>query len=413
METDTDLLIIGAGPFGLAMAAYAGHLGLNYQVVGKPMEFWKAHMPKGMYLRSACDWHLDPVEKDTVASFLAAQGLTAAQVEPLSLEFYLRYAQWFQERKDIEPHAVHVRRLDYLAEAARFQATTEDDHVIKASRVVVAVGFQYFRHLPAEVIQHIPPGRVSHTCDLVDFAELRGKRCLIVGGRQSAFEWAALIREAGATTVHVCHRHDTPAFKPADWSLPNRLVDLTTKDSGWFRRLSAAQKEEVNYGLWAEGRLKIEPWLESRILRDGIRLWPRRQVVGCVMEPGGELAVTLDTGETLTVDHVIAATGYKVDIARLPFLAAGNVLGELKTQNGFPMLDEHLQTNIPGLFITSMAAAQDFGPFWGFTIAVRASAQIIGRTLLARNLTSPHMRLDQPPRIVAAISSTASAGSVA
>jgi cation diffusion facilitator CzcD-associated flavoprotein CzcO len=106
------------------------------------------------------------------------------------------------------------RRMPYMfgawtiwAKAARFQATTEDDEIINANRVVVAVGFKYFKHLPAEVVQHVPPGRISHTCDLVSFAELHGKRCLILGGRQSAFEWAALIHEAGAAAVHVCHRH--------------------------------------------------------------------------------------------------------------------------------------------------------------------------------------------------------------
>jgi cation diffusion facilitator CzcD-associated flavoprotein CzcO len=380
-EIDTDLLIIGAGPFGLAMAAYAKHLGLDHRLVGTPMESWKVNMPKGMYLRSASDWHLDPVGQDTIESFLKAQGLTAAQVEPLSLEFYLRYARWFQERKEIEALAVYIRRLDYLAKAARFQATTEDDQIINANRVVVAVGFKYFKHLPAEVIQHVPPGRVSHTCDLVSFAELDGKRCLILGGRQSAFEWTALIHEAGAAAVHVCHRHASPAFRAADWSWVTPLVDLIAKDPGWFRKLSTAEREEVNYRLWAEGRLKVEPWLESRVLQDTITLWPGSQIVACAKEPGGDLAVRLDNGGALVVDHVIAATGYKVDIPRVPFLAAGNVLERLEIRGGFPMLDEHFQTNIPGLFITGMAAVQDFGPFWAFTIAARASAQIIGRAL--------------------------------
>ncbi len=41
----TDLLIVGAGPYGLAMAMVAQAKNIDYLVVGKLIEFWKAHMP--------------------------------------------------------------------------------------------------------------------------------------------------------------------------------------------------------------------------------------------------------------------------------------------------------------------------------------------------------------------------------
>lgn len=381
MKIETDLLIIGAGPFGLAVAAYAAHRGMNYRIVGQPMGFWISNMPKGMYLRSACDWHLDPVGVDTIESFLESEGCTAAQVEPLSLDFYLRYAEWFRARKGIEPLPLRVRALDHTADASGFRALCEDDSIIVARNVVVAIGFKYFKHLPPEIVQCVPTGRLAHTCDLIDFAPLRGQRCLIVGGRQSAFEWAALIAEAGAAAVHVCHRHDSPAFKVADWSWVNTLVDSTVQDSTWFRALPAARQEDLRQRLWAEGRLKIEPWLEPRIRNDTIRLRPRSQLVACTARADGALAATLDNGETLIVDQVIAATGYKVDLARVPFLADGNLKDLLATRNGFPELDEHFQTSLPGLFMTSMPATQDFGPFWAFTVTARVSAQIVGRRL--------------------------------
>jgi hypothetical protein len=37
-----------------------------------------------------------------------------------------------------------------------------------------------------------------------------------------------------------------------------------------------------------------------------------------------------------------------------------------------------LQGNLPGLFITRMAATQDFGAFFAFTVSIGASARIIG-----------------------------------
>ena len=385
MERNLNLLIIGAGPYGLAMAAYAGHLGIDHVIVGKPMEFWKANMPEGMYLRSASDWSLDPVGVHSLENYLAQQRRTPADVEPLSLEFYLDYARWFQDQSRIDTIPVMIRRLDWVDGADRLiRATLDDGRIVSARHAVIAIGLEYFKYVPPEMIERVPVGRYAHTCDRVDFRDLGGKRCLIVGGRQSAFEWAALINEAGAAAVHVSHRHESPAFQAADWSWVNPLVDGMVEDPAWFRRLSEEDKEAVCYRIWAQGRLKVEPWLEPRVMKETVTLWPRTHLEAAGELPGGELAVKLDNGKTLTVDHVIMATGYKVDMDRVPFLARGNVLAALATRNGFPVLDEHFQTNIPGLFITSMPACQDFGPFFGFTVAARTSAKLIAQAIVRR-----------------------------
>jgi FAD-dependent urate hydroxylase len=383
-QLKVDVLIIGAGPFGLALAAYAQHLNIDYLIVGKPMEFWSRNMPRDMYLRSACDWHLDPVGINTIERFLDTRNEKATDVEPLSLQFYLEYARWFQEQVGIEVLPRIISRLDSVTgKDHAFQATTNDDGAIAARHVVVAPGFKYFSHLPAEVLSRLPAGRFAHTCELVDFTDLRDKRCLIIGGRQSAFEWAALLHEAGAAAVHISHRHDAPAFKAADWSWVSDLVDGMVENPGWFRGLSPDEKEAINQRLWAEGRLKVEPWLESRISKTGIKVWPRTEVVACEVKPDHEIKVRLSNGETLLVDQIILATGYKVSIDKVPFLAQGNLLEKLATRNGFPVLDTHFQTNIPGLFITSMPATQDFGPFFAFTVSVRTSAKLIGQAIVS------------------------------
>jgi thioredoxin reductase len=253
---------------------------------------------------------------------------------------------------------------------------------------VIAVGFKYFKNLPQELTGRLPAGRWAHTCDLVDFTGIKGKRVLILGGRQSAFEWAALMSEAGAAEVHVSHRHDSPEFTAADWAWANPLVEAMAENPGWFRSLPQEQKDSISHRMWAEGRLKVEPWLESRVLKDTIKLWPRTQVVKCDKLPRGGVAVELDSGQTLMVDHIILATGYKVEIDQVPFLAQGNVLGKLNVQDGFPVLDNHFQTNIPGLFITSMAATQGFGPFFAFTLSVRTSAKLIGQAIVGSQDTA-------------------------
>ena len=380
---ETDLLIIGAGPFGLAVAAQAAHDHIEHLIVGKSMAFWRENMPKGMFLRSACDWHLDPLGVHTIEAFLSTRGQTPKDVEPLSLDFYLTYAEWFRQQKNISPLPLHIEQLDTATNANhRFLAATREGDVINAQRVVLAPGFKHFAKAPAELIAKLPPHRYQHTSTFVDFSDAKDKRYLIIGGRQSAYEWAALLLEAGAAAVHVSHRHARPAFDVADWSWVNEIVDHIAGDPNWFRRLSQTEREAVNHRLWSEGRLKLEPWLAPRLNNDRVHVWPETQLVSCSETPNGDVEVTLSNGETLNIDHVVLATGYKVDIARLPILSNG-LLSRIETRNGFPLLDDHFETSVPGLFITSMPATQDFGPFFGFTIAVRTSAKLIAQRLVA------------------------------
>ena len=89
-------------------------------------------MPHGMYLRSACDWHLDPANVATIERFLGLQGRTPADVEPLSLQFYLSYAQWFQEQQQIAALPVYVERLDHVdGQPYCYRATFEDGRVFE------------------------------------------------------------------------------------------------------------------------------------------------------------------------------------------------------------------------------------------------------------------------------------------
>ena len=311
-----------------------------------------------------------------MVAFFESRGVSPAAVTPLSLALYLEYVEWFRTGIDVHPIPVYVARLDRSdAERMRFQATLENGDTIASRSVALAVGFQYFAHTPVELADRIPSRRLSHTCDLIDLSALRDRTCLIVGGRQSAFEWAALILEAGARAVHVSYRHDTPRFVESDWTWVTPLLERVAADPAWFRRLTSEERDDIVGRFWEEGRLKLEPWLAPRLA--SAHLWPRTEIIESAEQANGTLAVTLSNQERLEVDHVIAATGYKVDLSRVPLLARGDVLPEIERENGFPRLDEHMQTTASGLFISSLPATRDFGPFFGFTVSARTSAHLI------------------------------------
>ena len=77
------LLVVGAGPYGLAVAAPAIERGIDTVVVGRPMGFWTHHMPEGMFLRSGIDWHLDASGVDTFEAFIEDSALSSAHIDPV------------------------------------------------------------------------------------------------------------------------------------------------------------------------------------------------------------------------------------------------------------------------------------------------------------------------------------------
>jgi cation diffusion facilitator CzcD-associated flavoprotein CzcO len=323
------------------------------------------------------DWHLDTGGALTIARFLETRRLDPSEVDPMPLGVYLEYCAWFQREAGIAVTDASVTRLDRAG--AGFRARLHTGEEIAADRVVVAIGFRDFAHVPADLTARLVPDRFEHTCTAVDLAGMAGQRCLIVGGRQSAFEWAALLSEAGAASIDLSYRHDTPRFAESHWAWAGELVERFVTEPGWYRRLEHAGRDALGQRFWAEGRLKLEPWLAPRIRR--ARLRPHTEVASTEARADGSLAVAFSSGDDLVADRVILATGYKPALARVPFLAGGNVLADIATANGCPALDDRMQSSVPNLFFTSLLATNDFGPFFAFTVSARASARLIGSAL--------------------------------
>ena len=215
----------------------------------------------------------------------------------------------------------------------------------------------------------------------MDFDDLRGARVLIVGGRQSAYEWAALIGEQGAERIDIVHRHDVPLFARVSWKFVDDYVDSMLAVPGWWRALSHSERERIARQFWEVGRLTLEWWLIPRLATDQFHRWPGTSVID-VREDTGAVVAELSNGERLSVDRIVFATGYKANLPSVPYL--GGLVDKVDLVDGFPVLDEAFQSTIAGLYITGFAATRDFGPFLGFTKSCPAAATLIVESLLRR-----------------------------
>ncbi|MGV9990788.1 NAD(P)-binding domain-containing protein [Streptomyces sp. NPDC003374] len=378
--TSTSLLIVGAGPFGLSAAALAQERGVDAVTVGRPMGFWREHMPGGLFLRSGPDWHLDAAGRHTLRAYLRERRLRPREVDPIPVGVFLDYADWFRDVKRIDVREEFVTAL--TRHDGGFEAELSGGGRVRSEVVIAAPGVGRFGALP-QWAGRVPPGRAAHSGDLVSFGALSGQRVVIVGGRQSAYEWAALIGEHGAERVDVVHRHPAPRFAAVNWDFFDDYVESTLRVPGWWRRLTDAERTAVVARCWQAGRGTLEPWLPPRLASCAVHVWPRCEVVRVdAGRSDGAVRMDLSNGETLRADRVVFATGYAPDLARVPYLSG--LLDRIATRNGFPRLDEGLQTTVPGLYLTGFAATQDFGPFFGFVKAAPASSTLLLRALRSR-----------------------------
>jgi FAD-dependent urate hydroxylase len=380
MAQGTELLVIGAGPYGLSVAANAQEHGIETVVLGRPMDFWRTQMPAKMCLRSGTDWHLDAAGVHTFEAFLEERRIAPTELDPIPLEVFVDYTDWFRVNKRLDVSERMVVELTKPNE--RFEAVLESGERIAARWVVAAPGIRHFATVPSWAAQ-VPRERAAHASELVHFDELAGTRVLIVGGRQSAYEWAALIGEAGAKRIDIVHRHRVPRFERVSWKFADAYVEETLRTRGWWRRLPQEERDVLEAQFWEVGRLTLEWWLTPRLVRAPLHQWPGTQVVDIVPGHGHtEVALTLSNGERLTVDRIVFATGYKADITKVPYLHG--MLDRIEIKEGFPVLDESFGTSVDGFYVTGFAATHDFGPVFGFVKGSAASATIIVEDVMSR-----------------------------
>ena len=383
---DTDVVVVGAGPYGLSTAAHLAHRGVETQVFGDPMVTWRAHMPAGMLLKS--DGFASSLDAPTpgwrLGDYAAREGLPYGDRAPrVSLENFVRYGLAFQ--RELVP-GLDTRAVAALDRApGGFALTLDDGTQVGARRVVVAAGITHFAWVPEQLA---PLGdRVSHSSAHRDFGRFAGQRVAVVGAGSSAVEVAGSLLDAGAQ-VHLVTRRDDVPFWGSDDGHVRPWRERVRKPSsglglGWKQKLCQDLPDAFRR-LPPERRLEIVrsflgpvsgAWMKDKVL-GGADLVTGVDVVSA--EANGEATLGLVTrgdgaARELRVDHVIAATGYHPDLDRLPFLS-DDVRSATRRVGAMPELSRGFESSVPGLYYVGNAAAGSFGPLMRFMVGAEFAA---------------------------------------
>jgi hypothetical protein len=389
-----DVAIIGAGPYGLSIAAHLSALGVDHRIFGKPLQLWREHMPPGMRLKSdgASSDLADPEDALTLKQFCAAEGREHHdRLLPVPLDTFVAYGMAFQKR--FVPH-LEEKMLTSIERAPNgFSLRFDDRDAVVARRVVIAVGVAPFKFLP-DFLAHLPPEFVSHSSRYGAFDALDGKQVVVMGAGASAIDVAGLLRDRG-TDVSVMTRRPSIEFHapPGHRSLRSRLrAPGSGIGAGWQLRIFA-DEPRIFHALPESVRVR-----KARgILGPSTGWFMKDSIVGKVplmtgLTPnraeirGGKLHIeaTADDGRRrdIVTDHLVAGTGYQVDLRRLGFLSDSLLPRIAQVANG-PALSSHYESSVPGLYFVGPAALHSFGPVVRFVFGARYTARRIAPHLAA------------------------------
>ena len=393
MRDGSDVAIIGAGPYGLSLAAHLRAEGVEHRIVGDAMQFWLGHMPRGMLLKSDgfASTLYDPKAEFTLQRYCEAHHVEYSDLgTPVRVEDFCAYGQAFQRR--FAPHLENKRVTLLERTSSGFTLRLSDGQSFSVRRVVVATGLSSFEHIPPQLAS-LPGDLLSHSSAHVHLQQFKGRDVTVIGAGASATELATLLHEQGCQVRVVARRPRIELHTRLE--LPRSLAQrirwpISPVGPGWKSRFFT-DLPHIFHGLPKPMQRRLVKgflgpaggwFLRGRF--DQVPLMAGYQIMSA--EAAGGRAVlrlrSTDGNEhRIETEHVIAATGYRPDIRRLPFLGAG-IVSQLKLSNNVPMLSSHFESSVPGLFFVGPAAVESFGPVFRFACGARFAASRLSNHLV-------------------------------
>jgi hypothetical protein len=273
-----------------------------------------------------------------------------------------------------------------------FRVSFADGGVVSAGLVVVATGVLPYAYVPEELAV-LGSDLVSHSTVHRDLSVFSGRRVAVVGGGQSALETAAILHERGAEVQLIARAGSlrwsgpTPVElsalghvgRPVNklcegwpcvlWNSP-RLFRLQTEG----KRVRQAKTALGPGGSW---------WLRDRV-EGVVDVVAGTRVTEAVAGKGGVRLSLAGPGRSeAVVDHVIAGTGFRIDIARLGFLPEA-LRSQVRMFHGQPAVSRVGETSVPGLYFAGAHTVLSVGPSSRFIAGTHTISAVQAKSIARR-----------------------------